>query len=278
MYLIADSGSTKTDWKIVQNDGGILEFQTVGMNPFFTKISEVTEIAEKTFSTINTAEIQKIYFYGAGCINEEKCSTIISGLKPVFQNSAFEIFSDLTGAARALFGKDEGIAAILGTGCNSGYYDGEKIESNISPLGYILGDEGSGAYMGKKLIKGILRNEFSEEITSFFFNEYNLDKEKILDAVYRQAFPNRFLAQFSKFINKNISIPEIAEIPNNCFEDFISNMICKYKGCDILPLGIVGSVGFYFKEQLMQVCRNHNITIDKILLSPIDELVLFHEK
>ena len=199
MILIADSGSTKTEWRGIYNHGS-QSCITKGINPYHQSTDEILQILNTDFSMDHT-HITKIYFYGAGCANKDKIQIVKKALRTFFQTSFISIESDLMGAARSLCGNQPGIACILGTGSNSCMYDGQKITHNVSPLGYILGDEGSGAVMGKKLIANILKNQFSDTIIQLFHQEYHTNKNEILDHIYKKPLANRYMAQFTKFLS-----------------------------------------------------------------------------
>ena len=205
MILVADSGSTKTNWGLVDNENNVVSFQTIGLNPFYvTKGIVKNELLLHFPSDINTNYIKNIYFYGAGCSSTERCNIIKSGIEYLFKKAKVYVAHDLIGAARALFGNEKGIVAILGTGSNAACFDGKKITKNISSLGYILGDEGSGAYLGKMFITDFLNNELPNNLYNKFINEYEITKENILDAIYSKPFPNRFLASFTRFLLHNM--------------------------------------------------------------------------
>lgn len=276
MKLIADSGSTKTDWRLVDSDNEMKSFQTIGFNPYH--ISNEAILAELNKSELNQIkqEVKELVFYGSGCSSLEKSNEIKSTLQQFFINSTISVSHDLLAAARALCGHEKGMVAILGTGSNTCLFDGENITANVSALGYILGDEGSGAYIGKSFIQALLNKEFSKEIEQKFKQEYKLELTDILDAVYKKPLPNRFLAQFTKFVFENKYTPEIAVLIENCFQDFFEKHICKYENYQQYPLNIVGSIGFVFKQEIEAVATSYNVKICKVIKQPIEELVRFH--
>jgi N-acetylglucosamine kinase-like BadF-type ATPase len=281
MILIADSGSTKTDWRLIDAADRSWQFGTIGFNPFFQdSIMIAEELRRKLLPEIQVVypdnEPLYIYFYGAGCSSPEKCEIVSTAIKHVFPNAIVEVEHDLLAAARALCGRKEGIAAIMGTGSNSCYYNGQKIVSNVTSLGYILGDEGSGAYIGKHFIRDYLNKEVPENIATNFQNEYKLSDEAILNAVYKQTMPSRFLASFSKFINQHKQEPYFIELVNNNFEMFFNKHICKYEQHKTVALSCVGSVAYHYKETLREVADKKGVKIDRILESPIEDLSLFH--
>ena len=208
-FLIADSGSTKTDWCIVDESGAFSTIRVKGMNPYFQDEEEISsEIEKKLLPAVGDNVIDTVYFYGAGCIFD-KVKVVENAIKKHITAKRIFVESDLLGVARAVCGKTEGIACILGTGSNSCLYDGDKIVSNISPLGFILGDEGSGAVLGKLLVGDLLKGILPERLKSLFLEQYGLTPAYIIDKVYRQPFPNRFLAGFAPFLAEHLDEPSI---------------------------------------------------------------------
>lgn len=274
MLLIADSGSTKTDWKLVDKKVEF-SFQTMGMNPFYMKADEI----ESELKNVVVPKLKKkpghVYFYGAGIISEQK-QRIELILSNSFPNAKVDAESDLLGAARALCGKETGIACIMGTGANSCLYNGEKIVDNIPPLGFIHGDEGSGAVLGKKLVTMYLKRELPEYIADEFHKEYGLNVSDFLKKVYKEAFPNRFLANFTKFIHQHISNGLIYQMVYDSFTEFLTRNVFKYSDYQKLNIHFVGSVAFYFKDILIKIAKEHDLKIGKIIRSPIDSLVKYH--
>lgn len=276
MIVIADSGSTKTEWSLVDNDIIINSITSKGINPYFESKEEITAEIKSVFNKLKISDkISAIYFYGAGCTPEKKYIVIDAISDIVGDNILIEVNSDLLGAARALFGRKKGIACILGTGSNSCFYNGEFIEKNLSPLGFILGDEGSGAVIGKLFIGSLLKNQFGEELKLKFLSENNLTQEEIIDRVYRKPFPNRFLASLSPFILRNISNKKIYSLIQNCFKDFFIRNVMQYEYLNN-NVAFIGSVAHYYKDILSEVAKTLNITISRIEVSPINGLVKFH--
>lgn len=217
-----------------------------------------------------------IFFYGAGCSSEEKRKIVMDAIKSNFPQSEIEINHDLLGAARALCGHQEGIAAILGTGSNSCYYDGKQIVENIASLGFILGDEGSGAHIGKTFIQAYLNNELPEKLVSSFEQRFNLSKDNILDSVYKKSMPSKYLASFSKFIYQNLKEEYVINLVADSFEQFFDKHICKYPKHKGVKLSCVGSVAYYYSNILRAVALKKNVNIDKIIETPIAGLLLYH--
>ena len=228
------------------------------------------------FSEFNICnKVSAIYFYGAGCTPEKKEIVKCCLSEVVGDNILIKVNSDLLGAARALFGRENGIACILGTGSNSCYYNGETIDKNISPLGFILGDEGSGAVIGRLFVGSILKNQLGEELKIKFLSECNLTQEEIIDRVYRKPFPNRFLASFSHFIYKYIDNPSVYNIVFNSFREFFIRNVMQYD-YQSNNIAFIGSIAYFYKNILNEVAQSLNISITKIESSPINGLVKFH--
>lgn len=277
MILIADSGSTKTHWALIDSTRQTRHVYTKGINPFYQTEDEISgELELFLLPQLGDLHIDSIFFYGAGCSFPEKKALVSQALKQHFFNAEIQVESDLLAAARSLFGYRQGIACILGTGSNSCFYDGQEITKNISPLGFILGDEGSGAVLGKTLVADCLKNQLSDELKEKFLAEYNLTPATILDSVYKQPFPNRFLATFAPFLFQNIHYPQIAKIVTDSFNAFFVRNILQYTTSNV-EVSFVGSVAFYFRDILKQVANKHGITIGCVLQSPMDGLIDYHK-
>jgi len=281
MIIIADSGSTKTDWRLIDNKNQIYQYATQGINPYFQDEVEISEIIKSEFLPQLKSHIippqSHIYFYGAGCGADAKKEIIQGALNENFPFSIIEVNTDLLAAARALCGSNPGIAAILGTGSNTCYYDGSTIIENRASLGFIMGDEGSGAHIGKTFIQSYLNKEMPADLSSRFFERFKLSTNDILDAVYKKTMPNRFLASFSKFIYQNLKEQFIIDLVANCFEQFFDKHICKYEKHKELKLSCVGSVAFYYSNILRAVAVKKGVNIDIIIETPIAGLTLFHK-
>lgn len=276
MILIAESGSTKTDWYLLSHSSENLLAQTSGINPYFLSKKQIFELLSNELPWEN--EIPgKIYFYGAGC-TPEKQGFMRETLSQYFQTENIEVYSDLLAAARSLCQKKEGIACILGTGSNSCYYNGENIVQNVSPLGFILGDEGSGAVLGKKLLGDVLKKQLPETIVRDFHQTYGLETANILERVYRQPAPNRFLAQFAPFLHKHIQDPSIANLVNTSFREFILRNVGQYKNSDSLPIHFTGSIAFNFQENLKQILTELGFIVGTISQNPMDGLIEYHKQ
>jgi N-acetylglucosamine kinase-like BadF-type ATPase len=278
MILIADSGSTKTHWCTVQNGIVVSEVFTDGINPFYqTDMEIITLLDSQLIPKLANTEFDQIYFYGAGCSFPEMKMVVSRALIRYFNNSMIEIQSDLLGAARSLFQREKGIACILGTGSNSCFYDGNGIVENVSPLGFILGDEGSGAVLGKLFVADCLKNQLPEWIRDKFLDEYQLTPATILDRVYKQPFPNRFLAKFTPFMLEHIEEPAIFNLVYDSFDAFFIRNVMQYPLED-MEVGFVGSISHYFRDTMEIVASERGITVSEVVQSPMEGLVKYHNK
>lgn len=275
MILIADSGSSKTDWKVIGKDGEIKSVSTTGINPVHQDFGFIyNEFTEKLIPEIGT-EILQIFFYGAGC-TPEKAPVVKEALEKAFSKAKVEVYDDLLAVARALCGHEKGIACILGTGSNSCLYDGEKIIDKVPALGYILGDEGSGAVLGRKVLSNYFKRDMPNELTKKFDEEYQLSMGEAIENVYRKPPANRYLAGFSKFLIQNIEHPYIEKMVYDSFTEFFERNALRYENSDKLPIHFVGSIANYYKEVLEKVAEDKGVKIGKILKAPIDALVKYH--
>ncbi|MFL5762873.1 MAG: N-acetylglucosamine kinase [Bacteroidia bacterium] len=282
MILIADSGSTKTDWRLIDENRQIHQFSTQGINPYFQGSDEIAEqvIKARLFpqmhNVMKEAKADEIFFYGAGCRAEEKRQIVRDALLKKFPAAVVTVETDMLGAARALCGSHKGIAAILGTGMNSCLYDGKNIVANTASLGYVLGDEGSGAHLGKTFISAYLNGEVPPELSKRFEERFKLTRDLILDAVYKQPFPNRFLASFSKFIYQNLKEQFIIDMVAACFESFFDKHVCRFEDYRQHQLSCTGSVAFYYSNIFRAVAAKKGVAVKTIVESPIAGLTLYH--
>ena len=276
MMLIADSGSTKTDWCVILDNTPIKRIGTKGLNPFFQSEEEIQqELTHSLLPQLPEGTIDSVYFYGAGC-TPEKAPTLrraIADSLPVVGN--IKAYSDMLAAARGLCGREAGITCILGTGSNSCFYDGKEIVNHISPLGFILGDEGSGAVLGKLLVGDMLKNQLSPAIKEVFLKQFDLTVPEIIDRVYRQPFPNRFLASLSPFIAQHLEEPGIRQLVLGSFIAFLRRNVMQYDYTQY-PAHFIGSVAHCYKEILQEAAQETGIRIGKILQSPMEGLIQYH--
>ena len=280
MLLIADSGSTKTDWRLIDDHNKIHSFQTIGFSPYFQTTEIIAEEIKKNLLPKLNLHLPSstfhLFYYGTGCSSPEKISIVKEALQNCFPKATIVVEHDMLGAARALCGKEQGIAAILGTGSNSCYFDGKEIKASAVSLGFILGDEGSGAHIGKTFIQAYLNKELSGAIADKFFSEYKIGIDEILDAVYKQPMPNRYLASFTKFIKQNIHEPELKNLVLECFKSFFDKQICKFSDYKSIHLHCVGSVAKHFSDILKEAAKEKGVIVGKIISAPIDGLVEYH--
>ncbi|NGM74335.1 N-acetylglucosamine kinase [Sphingobacterium sp. SGL-16] len=278
MIIIADGGSTKTNWCLLDDNQKKIYFNTEGYNPYFVDSDYIVSSLKKGLpNDLPLDKIQEVNYYGAGVHNDEKAKIVSDAFRELFPNAKIEIGHDLLAAARALLGKETGFAAILGTGTNTCIYDGEKITHNISSAAYILGDEGSGSYIGKKLLTDFVRDLMPEDVAEVFYNTYKLTKDEIMDSVYTKPLANRFCASFSKFVyDNNVNIEYTRKIVDDAFEAFFSNLVSKYPNYQSYTFNCIGSVGYNFRNVLEEKATQYGMKVGKILRSPIDDLVQFH--
>jgi N-acetylglucosamine kinase-like BadF-type ATPase len=276
MLLIAESGSTSTDWCLVAPAQRVF-FRTRGINPFMESASDIAAMIKAELLPHLQFPPTAIVFYGAGCVHKGH-DTVLEALTDVFRDLPIEVESDLLAAARALCGSQPGIACILGTGSNSCYYNGYQIESNVSPLGFIIGDEGSGAVLGKRFVGSLLKNCFSNELKELFLNSYHLTQADIIERVYRQPYPNRFLAGFAPFILENIQYAEVRTMVMDEFSAFIERNVMQYPQARHLPIHFTGSIAWHFSELLKESIALHHLQIGTICASPLHQLVSYHQQ
>lgn len=270
--LIADGGSTKIDWTVVS---GISQktFRSPGINPVLWDIGKIEQMLQEGLPHEILSDVESVYFYGAGCLGRSAEKMQEALMRVVAHDAEIEVESDLLGAARALFGNERGIACILGTGSNSALYDGKEIISNIHPLGYILGDEGSGASIGKHFLNALYKGRLPESLRKDFETETGLTYDDVIDRVYRQPMANKFLASLVIFVSKRRK--ECAELLNEEFDNFIAKDILPYNHCE-LPVGIVGGVGYEFCEELKEIFLRHRLKLNKVVAKPMENLVDYH--
>ena len=276
MILIADSGSTKTDWCVAKDGFTVKRFTTQGINPYHQDEKRITGIVlDELLPQTGEYKLKKIVFYGSGC-RDETIPTMKNILYSAFNNKVeVEISSDLLGAARAICGHEEGIACILGTGSNSCLYDGKKIVGNIPPLGYILGDEGSGATLGKIFINEIFKNSRMYDLKKEILQVLQMTEGDIIDRVYRQPMANRFLASLAPFIHSHIERHEVNEIVTENFRQFLLKNVKRYHRDD-LQVSFIGSIAWHFKSQLLQSALEENVYVGSVEKSPMDGLLRYH--
>src|SRR5687768_7923714 len=274
--LIADSGATKAEWSLI-NNGKSKGLFTQGINPYFLSSEQIRELVQsELLPQLKKTEVDEVFFYGTGCANPKNAKNIKSALKAVFPKATITVNTDLMAAARAVCGHEKGIACILGTGSNSCYYNGKTIVKNSPGLGYVLGDEASGAYLGKKVIQYYLYGTFDEDLRSRFDAKFVTTAVEILDNVYKKPLPNRYLASFTMFLAENRGHYMIENIIEDGLNDFFFQHLCKYAEVWKYPVNFVGSVAFGFQDVIRELCSSYEFELGKIMKNPMEGLVEFH--
>ena len=274
--LLADGGSTKVDWHLVRDGKSIRQVITQGANPFFRSQEEIAEELKTTLTPqLKDYPIQSVYFFGAGCVSSEKNAVIQSAIAEALATQIIKVSSDLLAAAKGLCGYEKGIACILGTGSNSCYYDGEKIVANVPSLGYILGDEGSGATLGRLFLNACLKNQLSAEVNADFFAQYPFTVPELLNKVYKEPLANRFLAGLSPFIRQNLTDKTIYNLVYQAFTDFFVKNVMQYDYKNN-PVHFTGSVAFAYQSVLQQVAADLNVEVKTIVSSPMEGLIRYY--
>lgn len=274
--LIADAGSTKIDWAYLSPDGGVRLFQTEGLNALLASGDDMARVFGTVCKSLPDSEVNQVFYYGAGCASQAICGKIRQALSSTLSTGDVIVASDLLGAARALLGHEPGIACILGTGSNSCLYDGTDITMNIPPMGFILGDEGSGASLGKRLLGDIAKTVAPEHIRDHFARRFALTVPDILDRVYRQAAPNRFLASMVPFISDNIRDPYMTALVRREFSDFLSRNVMLYPGANEMPVHFTGSIARVFGDILRDAAASAGLSLGTILDAPMPGLITYH--
>ncbi|MCR4852388.1 MAG: ATPase [Prevotella sp.] len=280
MILIADSGSTKTDWTFVDDGAVVKRVSTQGINPVHQSREFILDGVLKSELMPQVHEEQScshIYFYGAGCVGRWT-ESVRSALAEVFPQTAdISVESDLLGAARAVCGRQEGMAAILGTGANSCLYDGREIVANVPPMGYILGDEGSGAVLGRMFLNAIFKGGLPQAMRDDYLSWAGLSYADVIEKVYRQPLANRYLASISKYIYNHLDVSGLRELVKENFRNFFANNVARYNRPD-LPLGAVGSVAYVYRELLSEVAAEEGYELTQVYQSPMEGLIKYHSE
>lgn len=278
MILIADSGGSKLDWRILHKDGKIAQAHGPGFNPYYHSAGDLQKSVKENLLPVVGDKVDLIFFYGAGLSSENNIQVVYQTMKGFFPNAKIEINWDLLAAARSLCGQEPGIACILGTGSNSCYYNGIEIAHHVPTLGWILGDEGGGAFLGKRLVNDYIRGELPDKLRNQFFTRFKLEREQILEHVYQKEKPSAFLGSFSKFIFQHLKEPYCYKLVYSSFEEFFQRNVMKYDNYKSVKVHFTGSVAFYYSDILRQVANDMGITVKNIVESPIAGLSLYHQK
>lgn len=279
MILVADSGSTKTDWGVITEGKGPTYFSTPGYNPFFAEARSIQDrLLEDINVHMNPMAIRRVYFYGAGCQGQH-IATMERVLQQVFKAAHVQVEVDLLAGAKALLDDKPGFAAILGTGTNTCLYDGRHIAYHIDSLGFLLGDEGSGAAIGKRILMDFLRNQMGGAERNVFKRIYGLEPDQLMQQVYNSKYPNQYCASFAKFLDESaICAGYRNDVVGGAFRDFFERLVCLYPDYQSLTFNCVGSIGYHFRDILKMVAENYGMKVGIILPGVIERLTLHHEK
>lgn len=276
MVIIADCGSTKSDWLLIHGGRDQQLENTIGFSPFFHSTEEIKSILERELlPKLEPAAVKEIYFYGTGVHDEHRAEIVAAALRAVFPNAAVEVEHDLLAAARATCGRNAGIACILGTGSNSCYYDGEKIRDNVPSLGWLLGDEGSGTHLGKALLRAKFYRELPADLSKSFDDTYPEGLDAIKDRIYEKG-ANAYLATFTRFLGDNMQHPFVKHLVKSCLDEFLDRHVCKYSGYQQVPVHFVGSIAHHFRESLLKSMEEHRLIPGVIVRKPIYPLADYH--
>lgn len=278
MILIADSGSSKTDWRVIDHQGEIQQFRTVGFNPFYQTAAEMAEGMHTADLLRLKGQIEQVFFYGAGCTSEKNRAVVAQTINGFYEKAVVKVDHDLMAAARATCGHSPGIACILGTGSNSGDYDGKNIVANRPSPGYLLGDEGGGSYIGKGFLRDFIYDDMPLNIRQSVIQEFALTNLIIQENVYQKPFPNRYMAGFCNFISRHIGDPYCYLLFYNGFTDFFHRHVMRYENYQTKPVSFVGSIAYHNSDILRKVAADLGIQVNIILETPIAGLTLYHKE
>ena len=276
--LIADSGSTKCDWLVITEHGQELgEFHTMGFNPYFHDADLVEREMKANSQAMEVADsVERVYFYGAGSSSPELCEVIAEGLRRVFANAKVHVGHDLDGAAYSTHTGEPAVTCILGTGSNSCMFDGKTVTEEVPALAYILGDEGSGSWFGKRLLSSFLYHKLPAAIHEDFVEQYGLDKLSITKRVYQEPNANVFLASFMTFLGRHKADPFVQDWLDEGFKAFLDVHVACFEGASAMPIHFVGSVAYHFQDALKKACADRGYRVGNIIKKPIDGLAQYH--
>lgn len=291
MQLIVDSGSTKTEWILLNGNENQTRFLTAGFNPNYSDIQDfenlLSSVETQCFASPNDAlhnietqdiaSLQKIHYFGTGCGNEQNCQLIKKVLQRHFPQAEIEVTHDMMAAARAVLGHKKGIACILGTGSNSCLYDGENITEKAVSLGYLVGDEGSGCHIGKEVIRSYFYGFMPEALCQKFNETNHLELKDFIDKTYHQLQPSRYLASFAEFAGEHQDEPFMHDLVYGCFEAFIKAFVLRFEHCKSMEISFVGSIAFYFQDILKECLQDHGLTMGDVKQAPADGLIAYYQ-
>lgn len=276
VVLIADSGSTKTHWCLLSGNKK-KSVTTQGISPYFLNDESLGKILRGELAAkLGDVLPAEIFYYGTGCSNPANISLVKKGLKKIYPAAKISVEHDLAGAAKALCGDKKGVVCILGTGSNSGYYNGRKIVKNSPGLGFILGDEGSGAYLGRKVLQYYLYKTFDAELEEKFIEKYSGNPSEILDNVYKKPLPNRYLSGFAAFLTENRGHYMVENIIEDSFNDFFFTHLYKFRESWTMPVNFTGSIAYGFRDVLAQMCLDYELQLGTVLKEPMTGLIRYH--
>lgn len=273
MILIADSGSTKTDWACIDGTN-VYHFQTIGLSPYFvTQEVIIKEVSAHLPTAVDSKSVQSVYFYGTGCGRPESRMLVENALHDLFGNATIIVDSDLVGAAKACYGTQSGLVAILGTGMNIGFWNGKTVETPMPSLGYILGDEGSGADLGKRLLSALFKKQLSKQVEQAFFEQYPITIGEVLDRVYKQPRANAYLASFAPFLSHHLDDETVRSIVNSTFSDFCNVYVVPLMNqFNTKKLSFVGSLASAYKDLIVLNLQEVGCTVGEIVARPLEKL------
>ncbi|MFD2938145.1 N-acetylglucosamine kinase [Spirosoma flavum] len=279
MFLIADSGSTKTDWRLVVSDSQVLAIQTDGVNPYYQTTQQIVNTLQtQLVPYLHKAAVTNVFFYGTGCTGPTVNHLVADALYIVLPDlQTVDVNSDMLGAARAAVGHESGIVCILGTGANACCYSNNHLIRGIQSLGFWLGDEGSGGYLGKTLVRDFFQERLPNDLRDAFQIRYALDRPTLLENAYQKPFPNRYFASFTPFLSENITHPHVVELVVTAFDSFLTTYVKRFPEADQWPVHFVGSIAYYFAQPLRQAVQRVGLTMGQILKAPAERLVDFHK-
>lgn len=277
MILIAESGSSKTDWRLLTDGGSVKAAKTAGFNPYFQNADQIyAEIASELLPQLGTTSVDEIHFYGAGCSTETNCTIVREGIGRLFARAHIHVGHDLLAAARALSGHSAGIVCILGTGVNTCLYDGSHIVAGRPSLGFWLGDEGSGGYLGRTLIQQYFHEEMPADLHAAFAEKYHLDVETVLENAYKKPFPNSYFAAFARFLSDHLDHPYSQQLIYDGFALFLKRYVSKFKGYQNYPVHFTGSIAYHYQDILRKAAADKGIRLENIIDNPITGLITYH--
>ncbi len=277
MILIADSGSTKTSWAVLKKTEEPQQFSTEGYNPYYVDSEYIQKSITRNFSNqLNTSEVEQVFFYGAGCAGG-KDEIVKNALAFIFPKASIFVESDLLAAAKSILGDSGGFISILGTGTNTGIYSNGEIGTQVNSLGFWLGDEGSGAYLGKKLLSQFARRAMPIELMEAFESDYGLSPTTVVPAFYDAELQNRYSATFTVFLHQHLEHAFIRKLVKQGFTDFFENIVCLYPNYRSYSLNSIGSIGVIFADQLKEVAYTYGMSVGKINKSPMEGLIAYHK-